>query len=463
MISGVTKYVKSKKGYIAYQVFGEGPPDILFITNWGTNLEVMWEEPSINHFFGRLAAFGRIICFDKRGTGVSDPVPLTHLPSLEDWMDDAREVLDAAGSEKAALIGDTEGGPMAILFAATYPERISALVLVNTYARLLRDENHPQGMPESTAVKLRMLFEENWGTGDMLNLTAPDAAKDDRFRQWYARYQRLAMPPGAATTYYGWVQRLDVRTVLALISVPTLVIHRSDNQYYRAEHGRYLAKSIPGAKYVEIPGADCYPFHAEGADQVLDEIQEFLTGMRAAPEPNRVLATIMFTDIANSTERASNMGDAHWREVLQAHDTLVRQRLDQYRGREIRSTGDGFLLIFDGPVRAITMAKTIVAEVQKLGLEIRVGLHTGLVEVNDQEIGGIAIHIANRVMAKALPGEVLVSRTVKDLVVGSGFLFESRGDHKLKGVPDEWSLFAALTATPLSSYGLGANSTWPTG
>ncbi len=450
MIRGVTKYVKSEAGYIAYQVIGDGPLDILFITNWATNLEVMWEEPSLNHFFNRLAAFGRVICFDKRGTGVSDPVPLTHLPSLEDWMDDAREVLDAVGSEKAALIGDTEGGLMAILFAATYPERISALILLNAYARLLRDEDYPQGMPETVALKLRGLFERTWGTGDMLYLTAPGVAKDERFRQWIGRYQRLAMPPGAATIFYGWAQRLDLRSVLPGISMAALVFHRSDSQYYRVGHGRYLAESIPGAKYVELPGTECYPFHAGGADQVLDEIQEFLTGVRAAPEPNRVLATIMFTDIADSTERAATMGDAHWREVLQAHDSLVRQRLDQYRGREIRSTGDGFLLIFDGPVRAITMATTIVNEVRKLGLEIRVGLHTGLIEVNDQEIGGIAVHIANRVMAQAPPGDVFVSRTVKDLVVGSGFLFESRGEYKLKGVPDEWRLFAVQTTGPSS-------------
>jgi pimeloyl-ACP methyl ester carboxylesterase/class 3 adenylate cyclase len=455
MVRGVTQYVKSKAGYIAYQVFGEGPLDILFITNWGTNLEVMWEEPSASHFFGRLAAFGRVICFDKRGTGVSDPVPLTQLPSLEDWMDDAREVLDAVGSEKAALIGDTEGGPMAILFAATYPDRISALILVNTFARLLRDEDYPQGMPESVALSYRGLFEKNWGNGSFVFLTAPEAAKDERFRQWVARYQRLAMPPGAATLYYGWVQRLDVRTALPGISMPALVIQRSDNQYYRVGHGRYLAKTIPGAKYVELPGTDSYPFHVGGVDQVLDEIQEFLTGVRAVPEPNRVLATIMFTDIANSTEHAASMGDAHWLEVLQAHDTLVRQRLDQYRGREIRSTGDGFLLIFDGPVRAITMAMTIVDEVRNIGLEIRVGLHTGLVEVNDQEIGGIAIHIANRVMDQAPSGDVFVSRTVKDLVAGSGFHFESRGEYKLKGVPDEWSLFSVQTAVSPSSLGLG--------
>ena len=447
MVGAETKYVKSEAGYIAYQTFGEGPLDILFITNWATNLEVMWEEPSMNHFFARLASIGRVICFDKRGTGVSDPVPLAHLPSLEDWMDDAREVLDAVGSEKVALIGDTEGGPMATLLTATYPERISAFILLNSYARLLRDEDYPQGMPESVAADLRQLFEATWGNGDILYLTAPEAAKDDRFRQWAARYQRLAMAPGEATIQYGWVQQLDVRAVLPTISVPTLVIHRSDNPYYRVGHGRYLAESIPGARYVELPGTDSFPFHVGGADQVLDEIQEFLTGVRAAPEPNRILATILFTDIVGSTEHAATMGDAHWREVLLAHDVLFRKRLEQYRGREIRSTGDGFLAIFDGPVRAITMATTLDDDLRKLGLEIRVGLHTGLVEINDEEVGGIAIHIANRVMSQASPGDVFVSRTVKDLVVGSGFRFESRGSHQLKGVPDEWRLFAVLTAT----------------
>jgi len=441
MIEAETRYVKSEAGYVAYQVFGDGPQDILFITNWGTNLDVMWEEPSANHFFSRLASIGRVICFDKRGTGVSDPVPLTKLPTLEAWMDDARAVLDEVGSKKLALIGDTEGGPMAILFAATYPERVSALVLINSFARLLRDEDYSQGMPAAVAAKLRTQFEETWGTGDMFYNTAPEAAKDDRFRHRLARYQRLAMSPGAAVSYYTWIQQVDVRAVLPGLSVPSIIIHRANNPYYRVGYGRYLAEMIPGAKYVELPGTDSYPFHATDADQLLDEIQEFLTGERSAPEPGRVLATILFTDIVNSTELAAEMGDDRWREVIQAHDTLVRRRLELYRGQRVRSTGDGFLAIFDGPVRALTLASLLVNEVRNFGLEIRAGLHTGLVETQGEEISGIAIHIANRVMAKAGPGQVFVSRTVKDLVAGSGFQFEAQGKHQLKGVPDEWRLY----------------------
>lgn len=442
MENPVTKYVKTSAGYIAYQTFGDGPLDILFLTNWSTNLEVMWEEPTLGHFLGRLGAIGRVICFDKRGTGVSDPVPLNDLPSLEDWMDDAREVLDAVGSEQIALIGDTEGGPMAILFAATYPERISAFVLVNTYARMLRDSDYPEGMPEYMGARYRQLMEESWGTGNMMEVTAPDTARDEHMRAWMGRYQRLAMAPGTASKAFAWVQQLDVRAALPSISAPTLVVQRADARFHRVGFGRHLARSIAGARYVELPGSDTYPFHGAGSDQVLDEIQEFLTGVRAAPEPNRVLATVMFTDIVDSTKHASKLGDAQWKEVLLVHDALLQQRLGQFRGRAIRFTGDGVLATFDGPARAINCGATLADDVRRLGLEIRVGLHTGLVEESEQEIGGIAVHIANRVMSSARPGTVFVSRTVKDLVVGSGIHFVDQGIHELKGVPDEWQLYA---------------------
>lgn len=444
MDSSATQYRKTPAGAIAYHTIGDGPLDILFLTNWGTNVEVMGEEPSLRHFFNRLAGIGRVICFDKRGTGVSDPVPLTNLPALEDWMDDAREVLDAVGSERATLIGDTEGGPMAILFAATYPERISALILLNTFARMLRDADYPAGMPEEIAAVYRQAFEDNWGNAGQIAMTAPETARDERLLTWMARYQRLAMPPMTAIRSYAWVQKLDVRAALPNLAMPTLVIQRADNRYYRAGFGRYLARSIPGARYVELPGAECYPFHGVGCDQVLDEIEEFLTGARTPPEPSRVLATIMFTDIVNSTRHAAIVGDARWREILRAHNELIRRLLAQYRGRAVRSTGDGFLALFDGPARAINCAAALVNEVRRIGLEIRVGLHAGFIEESDGEIGGIAVHIANRVMSLAGPGSVLVSRTLKDLVVGSSFQFEDRGEHQLKGVPDEWQLFAVM-------------------
>lgn len=446
MPRGVTQYVKTAGGYVAYQVFGSGPPDILFITNWGTNLEVMWEEPSIVRFFDRLASLGRVILFDKRGTGVSDPVPLDSLPSAEEWMDDAREVLSAIGAEKVALIGDTEGGVMSILFAATYPNLTSSLILSNAFARFLRASDYAVGLPAESIPKLLSLIEQSWGTGEMLAVTAPSVADDPRFRQWFGRYQRLSMPPGAFVAMYRWVLEVDVRSVLASINIPTLVLQRKDNDFYRVGHGRYLGEKIPNAKYIELPGADIYPFHANDMDRVLDEIQEFLTGMRSGPETDRVLTTIMFTDIVRSTDLAFAMGDLRWNDLLLAHHTLIRRHVEQNRGREMRSTGDGFLVTFDGPARGIRCALRISREVKNLGLEVRIGLHTGEVEIRGNAIEGIAVHLAARVMAKADAGEVLVSRTVKDLVAGSGFVFKDRGSYDLKGIPGMWDLFAVYQA-----------------
>ena len=442
MPRGITQYVKTRGGYVAYQVFGNGPPDILFITNWGTNLEVMWEEPSLVRYFDRLESLGRVILFDKRGTGVSDPVPLHSLPSLEEWMDDAREVLLAVNSEKIVLIGDTEGGLMSILFAATYPNMTSSLILSNAFARFLRDHDYPVGLPVSSMPKLLDLIERRWGTGEMLSVIAPSVSDDTRFKKWFARYQRLAMPPGAFAMMYHWVLEVDVRCVLPSISVPTLVLQRRDNDHYRVGFGRYLGENIPNAKYVELPGADAYPFHAGDIDRVLDEIQEFLTGVRSGPDTDRVLTTIMFTDIVRSTDLAFSMGDMRWGDLLQAHHALLRRHVEQNRGREMRSTGDGFLVTFDGPARGIRCALGISREVKSLGLDVRIGLHTGEVEIRGNAIEGIAVHLAARVMAMAEPGVVLVSRTVKDLVVGSGYGFDERGSHVLKGIADQWDIFS---------------------
>jgi class 3 adenylate cyclase/pimeloyl-ACP methyl ester carboxylesterase len=444
MIRGKVTYVKTEGGYVGYQVFGEGPRDILFITNWGTNLDAMWEEPSQARFFERLGSIGRVICFDKRGTGISDPVPLSSLPTLEEWMDDAREVLDAVGSDRPVLIGDTEGGLMAMLFAATYPGRTASLVLVNTYARFLREADYPVGLPAASMPKLIANYERAWGTGDILNTTAPSVAGDPRFRDWFARYQRLSMPPGAAVSMYSWVITLDLRSILKVIRVPTLVLHRRDNRHYRIGFGRYLGESIPGARFVEIPGVDSYPFHAGDAHRVLDEIEEFLTGVRSEGTSERILATVLFTDIVGSTALATRLGDQAWRETLRRHDSLVRDLLAQHRGREIHHTGDGFLALFDGPGRAIRCAAAISRGVRSLGLEVRAGLHTGEVEIGDEEVAGIAVHIAARVTSAAGGGEVLVSRTVRDLVAGSGIQFEERGEHSLKGVAEPWQLFAVL-------------------
>jgi len=437
-----TRYARSSQGYVAYQVFGEGPRDLLFVTNWATNLDAMWEEPSLAFYFHRLSRAGRVICFDKRGTGVSDPVPLGSLPTLEEWMDDARTVLDAAGSLQAAIIGDTEGGPMAMLLAATFPDRVLALVLLNTFARWRRAPDYPIGMPEHTVKRLVERYERNWGQNPaILALTAPSVADDARVREWFTRYQRLAIPPGAATEMYRWVTQLDVRSVLPSIAVPTLVLHRRDNRHYRLPFGRYLAENISKSRLVELPGADCYPFHTPEGAEALDDIHEFLTGVRQGPSAERELATVLFTDIVGSTDLAAEIGDARWLELRAMHDELVRRNLAAFRGREIDTTGDGFLATFDGPARAIHCAVQIRDAVQSLGIKIRAGLHTGEIELRDGGIGGLAVHLAARVMAVAGPDEVIVSSTLGDLVVGSGIAFEDRGSHSLKGIPGKWRLF----------------------
>ena len=437
-----TRYASSDGGYVAYQVFGEGPISTLFITSWAQNLDVMWDEPGLARYMGRLASFSRVVCFDKRGSGVSDPVPWNMSPALEEWMDDARVVLDAAGVEQTSVIGDVEGGPMAILFAGTYPERVSALVLINTFARWRRDSDYPIGMPDDSVEKLTKAYEDHWGVdADILQVTAPTAARDPRFRDWYRRYQRLAMPRGAATEGYRWVTNLDVRMALPAIQAPTLVVNRSDALHHRPTFGRYLADQISGASYVELPGADTYPFQAGDFDAVLDQVEQFLTGAPAVSPVDRVLSTILFTDIVGSTQTAARIGDAAWISLRQSHDDLVRENLRKHRGREVSYTGDGFLALFDGPARAVTCASRIVEELRELGIEIRVGLHTGEVELTGDQVGGLAVHLANRVMAEAAPGSVLVSATVKDLVLGSGIEFEDRGPHQLKGVPDSWILF----------------------
>jgi class 3 adenylate cyclase/pimeloyl-ACP methyl ester carboxylesterase len=434
------QYVKSEDGYVAYQVFGQGAFDIMFIGNWASNIEVMWEHPSMARYLNRLGHFARVICFDKRGAGLSDPVPLGALPTLEHWMDDARIVLDAVGSEDTALIGDAEGGPMAMMFAATYPQRTRALVLVNTFAKMLRAADYPIGMPEEAAERLLQIWERAWGTGIVLELSAPSVADDPEMQRWAGRYMRLSAPPAACTRMYRWVLQVDVRSVLPSIQAPTLILHRVDNRHYRVAMGRYLAEHIPGAKYLELPGADWYPPFVN-AQPILDEIEEFLTGARPVPAQDRILATVLFTDIVGSTDLAARLGDQRWLDLKAAHDGLVRTHLDRYRGKEVTTTGDGFLATFDGPARAVRCASEIASSVQSLGIKIRAGLHSGEVEIQDGQIAGIAVHIAARVTALADAGQVLVSGTLKDLVVGSTIRFFDRGSHSLRGIPGEWRLF----------------------
>jgi class 3 adenylate cyclase/pimeloyl-ACP methyl ester carboxylesterase len=397
------------------------------------------EEPALAHDFERLASFARLIVFDKRGTGISDPVLLERLPTLEHWMDDARVVLDAAGCEQAAVIGDTEGGPMAMLLTAAHPGRVAALVLLNSLARIARATDYRIGLTEGTRRRLVEGWRREWGTGRMLELTAPSIADDSRQRRWFGRYQRLSMAPQQAEHAYRWVLEVDVRSVLGSIQAPTLVVQRLDNRYYRPAYGRHLAAHIPGARLVELPGADVYPFHVDG-EPVLAEIETFITGARPAPLTSRVLATVLFTDIVDSTGHATRLGDERWSALRTAHQDLVRERLGYHGGREIDTTGDGFVAIFDGPGRALRCAVAVVDQVRGLGIEIRAGAHTGEIDRAGDEISGIAVHIAARVVSAASPSTVWVTGTVRELVIGSGIEFASRGERDLRGVPGRWPL-----------------------
>jgi class 3 adenylate cyclase len=432
---------------VAYQVFGSGPRNLVLVTSWASNVDVMWEEPRMAAYLNRLGSFARVVCFDKRGAGVSDPVPLTSLPPVEEWMDDVQTVMDAAGVAQAALLGDAEGGPMAMMFAASHPDRVPALVLTNTYARWRRADDYPIGMPDGTWEKLLDRYEQNWGvSGEILGLTAPSVANDPAFASWFVRYMRAGMPRGAAAAMYRFVTNMDVRTILATIQVPTLVVQRADARHYRAPFGRYLAEHIPGAKYVELPGADTFPFGAGDSTDLLDEVEEFLTGTRSQPVHNRHLATVLLTDIVGSTRIAAERGDAAWSKLVQEHDELVREHLRAYRGQEVDHAGDGFLATFDGPARAVTCAVRLAEELARRGITIRAGVHTGEVELAEARLRGLAVHIAARVMAAAEHGGVLVSGTVRDLVIGSGIEFEDLGEQELRGVPGTWPLARVISA-----------------
>ncbi len=434
-----TRFARGPGGSVAYQTLGDGPIDVVFIPWWATNVDVMWDEPSIARFLRRLANFCRLIVFDKRGTGVSDALPSSSLPSLEQWSDDVRTVMQAAQCERAALFGHAQGGQMAMLCAATYPANVSALVLADTCARQFDDGNLP-------SLQERQIFlselERNWGTATTLDLLAPSMAADPRFRAWYARYERLSLGPRMVRAVVESDYERDVVGILPVIRIPTLVLHRSGNRFIGVERGRELADKIAGARFVEVPGED-HLFHAGESDALLGEVEEFLTGVRSVPDTDRVLATVLFTDIVDSTRRAVSLGDRRWHELLDAHHEIARRELARFRGKEIKFIGDGLLATFDGPARAIGCACAITSGMRRLGLEIRAGLHTGEIEIVGNDIRGIAVHIAARVTGEAGPGEVLVSAMVKDLVAGSGICFEERGVRVLKGVPGEWKLFAA--------------------
>jgi class 3 adenylate cyclase len=439
-VSFPTHYTKSGEQHIAWQAEGrEDAIDLIYVPTWVGQLEVLGEEPTIQAFVEKMCRFARLISFDRRGAGLSDP--MVGAPTLEEQIDDILAVMEAAGTERAALLGSLEGGPLAMTFAATHPDKVSALVLYATFARAAWAPDYDWApKPEVRARNLEALVSQ-WGQGMIGAGIAPSKASDPDFIAWAGRMERYSASPGTIRKIPDVVGGTDVRHVLPTIRVPTLVMHRRDDSFLKVEHSRYLAEHIPGAHYVELEGSDSL-FSVGDADALIGEIEEFLTGARQVREPDRVLATVLFTDIVGSTERAAELGDSGWRSLLERHDALVRTEVERHRGRTVKSTGDGVLATFDGPARAVRAATSIGDAVRRLGVEIRAGLHTGELEVLDDDVGGLAVHIGARVMGKARAGEVLVSSTVKDLVVGSGLDFSERGEHELRGIPGEWRLFA---------------------
>jgi class 3 adenylate cyclase len=440
-----TYYARSGDLRIAYQVVGRGPLDLVFVPGFISNLDLYWDEPNMAHFLSRLSAFSRLILFDKRGTGLSDR--LGNLPTLEERMDDVRAVMDAVGSKRAALFGISEGGAMSMLFAATYPERTQALILYGTYA-----DFHTWVLPPERFEPFLEKIDRTWGQGESLSAFAPTMMADERFKQWWARFERLSASPSAVITLMRMNSQIDVRHILSAIRVPTLVLHRSDDTRVNVEGGRYLAANIPGAKYVEFPGMD-HVMWAGNVNPLADEIEEFLTGTHSEKEPDRVLATVLFTDIVDSTRKAEAMGDRGWHALLDEHDRIVRAAIDRFRGREIKTLGDGFLATFDGPARAVRCASAIIDALHPLSLNVRCGVHTGEVEMKGDDIGGIAVHIAARIASLADGGDVLVSRTVRDLVAGSDLPLEERGNFALKGLSERMPLYAVAA---LQRAGMGA-------
>ncbi|MCU1266022.1 MAG: prkC 33 [Acidobacteria bacterium] len=437
-----TMYARSGDVNIAYQVVGNAPLDLVFVMGWVSHLEYFWREPSFARFLLRLASFSRLILFDKRGTGLSDRVPNNELPTLEQRMDDVRAVMDAVGSERAALCGVSEGGPLCSLFAATYPEKTLAVVMIGTYAKRIRDAEYPWA---PTSEHRQHFFDEiraNWGGPVGLEDRAPSMADDAEFRDWWATYLRMGASPGAALVLTQMNAEIDVRSVLPTIRVPTLVIHRTDDQCLKVEEGRFVADRIPGAKFVELPGNDHLPFVGD-QDAILDEVEEFLTGVRHAPEPDTVLATVLFMRIIGSKEYAERFGESRWQELLTRLRSHIAKEIEWFRGRAIDMIGDHPLAIFDGPARAVRCAGAIIEYASRLGIKMRAGLHTGECEFADSQVGGVAAEIGAQVAGQALSGEVLVSSTVKDLVAGSGISFEERGTHTFAGLAGEWHLFKA--------------------
>jgi class 3 adenylate cyclase len=436
-----THYAKSGDVHIAYQVVGEGPIDLVLIHGWISHLEYQWEDPALARFLNRLASFSRLIVFDKRGTGLSDRVAESALPTLEQRMDDIRAVMDAAGSRRAAMFGVSEGGPLSTLFAATYPTRAAALVMYGAYAKWIRADDYPWAPTREEHEAALEAYEKHWGTPIGLKTLAPSVAKDERVRQWYAHSLRVSASPAAGVTLYRMNIEVDTRAILPAIRVPTLILHRSGDRLIPCEAGRYMARQIAAARFVELPGDDHIAWIGD-TEPLLAEIQEFLTGERPVLEADRVLATIMFVDIVQSTQRATAIGDSRWRDLVGNYQQQVGKEVARLGGRVVNTAGDGVFAIFDGPARAIKCARAVRDVVGTLGLAIRSGIHTGECVIEGNDVTGVAVHIGARVAARANPGEILLSSTVKDLIAGSRIECSDRGSHVLKGVAGRWRLFA---------------------
>jgi class 3 adenylate cyclase len=434
-----TYYVKSGDTHIAFQVIGDGPIDVVWAPGFVHHIDLVWEEPSAARYFTGLASFSRLVVMNNRGSGLSDPVSV--LPTLEERMEDVLAVVNAAECDEPVVFGNADGAAMCTLLAATHPDRVSRLVLYSPMIKLLKTDDFPWGVDPELLDAYAQASGEHWGTGITLELIAPSASTDERLRKWWGRYERSSVTPAGVVANTRMDAQLDARAILPLVQAPTLVLNRTGDRVTSVGAARWVADQIPDARFVELPGDDHWPWLGD-ADSVLAEVREFVTGTREGEAPDRVLATVLFTDIVESTRKASELGDRRWRELLDTHDAAVHRQLERFRGRAVSTAGDGFLATFDGPARAIRCAAAIAEAVHELGIEVRAGVHTGEVERRGDDVGGIAVHIGARVGALGGPGEVVVSRTVVDLVAGSGLEFEDRGMHTLKGVPSEWQLYA---------------------
>jgi class 3 adenylate cyclase/pimeloyl-ACP methyl ester carboxylesterase len=440
-VERVTGYARLDSLRIAYEVVGNGPNDLVLSSGSFGAFDTDWEDPAAELFLRRLTSFVRLIRFDRRGTGGSDPLPLDAMPPWESFVEELACVMDEVGSERAAISTSYDAGPMGMLFAATKPERTSALILVNTSAKYIATDDYPIGVPADAADDLGRMVAARWGSDEHVLLQVPSRSDDLDFRTWYAKKTRSIAGPAAAEAYFRAMFAADARALLPAIRVPTLVLHRTDYHYMPIEHGRYLAEHIEDARMVELPGSDG-PLFWEHADLALDAIESFLTGVEPSPPTNRVLATVLYTDIVDSTKKLEELGDDRWRSILDVHDDTARRLLHSHGGRLIKTTGDGVLATFDGPGRAIRFATDFRSQLRSLDVRIRTGIHTGELEMRGDDVGGMAVHLAARIMAVAGPDEIMVSRTVTDLVVGSDLKFEDRGVHQLKGIQGEWPLLA---------------------